>query len=167
MSAVRHAQISMGLGNPHMSDMPQLGYIIRGIKRVTGGPPRTRLPITPALLKVMQESWSPLTSRDGVMWAAACMRFFGFLHCGEVVISSDASNDPQVNLSLEDVRINSRVRPSVVEVNMKASKTDPFRKGVRVYLGATTTDICPVTAILHYLALRGAGPGPFFKFRDD
>jgi len=92
--------------------------------------------------------------------------FFGFLRCGEVEISSDASYDPQVNLSLEDIRIDSHVRPSFVEINIKASKMDPFQQGVRVYLGATTRDICLVTAILHYLALRGTGPGPLFKFRD-
>ena len=33
-----------------------------------------------------------------------------------------------------------------------------------MYLGATSRDICPVSAILHYLALRGAGPAPLFKF---
>ena len=154
MAAVRHAQISMGVGDPRMSNMPQLGYIIRDIGRVTGGPPRTRLPITPDLLKVMRRSWSPSIDRNGAMlWAAACMCFFDFLRCGEVVISSDASYDPQVNLSLEDVRVDSRVKPSYVEVNIKASKTDPFRQGVRVYLGATSRDICPVSAILHYLAL--------------
>ena len=161
MAAVRHAQISMGLDDPRMSDMPQLGYIIRGIKRVTGGPPRTKLPITPDL---MRRSWSLPTDRNGAMlWAAACMCFFSFLRCGEVVISLDASYNPQVNLSLEDVRVDSQVKPSYVEVNIKASKTDPFRQGVRVYLGATSRDICPVSAILHYLALRGTGPGPHLQ----
>ena len=92
MAAVRHSQISMGLGDPQMSNMPQLGYIIRGIKRVTGSSPRTRLLITPDPLRTMQRSWSPSTNRNGAMvWAAACMCFFGFLRCGEVVISSDAS----------------------------------------------------------------------------
>ena len=98
MAAVRHTQISMGLGDSRMSDMPQLGYIIRGIKRVTGGPPKTRLPITPDLLKVMRSLWSPSTDRNGAnLWAAACMCFFGFLQCGEVVISSVANLEVIVN----------------------------------------------------------------------
>ena len=101
-----------------------------------------------------------------MLWAAACMCFIGFLQCSEVVISSNASYDPQVNLSLEDIQVDSQVKPSYVEVNIKASKTDPFCQGLRVYLGATSRDIYPVSAILCYLALRGAGPGPFFKFRD-
>jgi len=67
MAAVRHAQISMGLGDQRMSDMPQLGYIIRGIKKATRGPPRTRLPITPELLRLLRESWSPQTDKQGAM----------------------------------------------------------------------------------------------------
>ena len=56
MAAVRHAQISVGLGDPRMNDMSQLEYIIRGIKR--GNYWGTRLPITPDLLKVMRRLWS-------------------------------------------------------------------------------------------------------------
>ena len=167
MAAVRHSQIRLGLGDPRMSEMPQLGYVIRGIKKSTGGPPRTRLLITPDLLKIMQNSWSPSSGWNGAMlWAAACTCFFGFLRCGEVLISSEASYDPQVNLSLEDVRIDSQIQLSLVEVNIKASKTDPFCQGVKVYLGATSKEMCQVSAILHYSALRGAGPGPLFKFND-
>jgi len=100
MAAVRHAQISLGLGDPRMSDMPQLGYILRGIKKATGGPPGTRLPITPDLLRLLRESWSPWTDKNGaILWAAACMCFFGFLCCGEVVLTSSSSFDPQVNIS--------------------------------------------------------------------
>jgi len=35
-----------------------------------------------------------------------------------------------------------------------------------VHLGVMYRDLCPVSAILHYLALRGAGLGPLFKYRD-
>jgi len=44
------------------------------------------------------------------------------------------------------------------------SKTDPFRKGVAIYLGRTDNDLCPVGAIAAYLAVRDRHPGPFFKF---
>jgi len=113
----------LGLGDPQMT---QLGYVIRGIKKATGSPPRTRLPIKPDPLKIMQKSWSPLSDWNGAMLACTC--FFGFLRCGEVVISSETSYDPQVNSSLEDVRIDSRMQPNLVEVNIKVSKTDPFRQ---------------------------------------
>jgi len=75
------------------------------------------------------------------------------------MISSETRYDPQVNLSLEDVRIDSRMQPNLVEVNIKVSKTGPFRQGVKVYLGVTSKEVCPVSAVLHYLALKGTGPG--------
>ena len=42
---------------------------------------------------------------------------------------------------------------TLVQVKIKASKMDPFRKGVVVYLGSTDNDLCPVVAIAAYLAV--------------
>jgi len=73
------------------------------------------------------------------------MCFFGFLHCREV-LTSDASFDTQVHSSLADVHVDSHVIPSFVAINIKASKTDPFCQGVKVCLGTTAKDLCPVGA---------------------
>ena len=86
-----------------------------------------------------------------MLWAAACMCFFGFLRMGEVVVPSTAAYDPDMHLSEADVKANSRSKPSYIEVRIKASKTDVFRKGVTVYLGATGNDLCPVVAVLSYM----------------
>ena len=53
---------------------------------------------------------------------------------------------------------------STVSIRIKASKTDPFRQGVTIYLGVTKTTVCPVKAILAYIAVRGTHEGPFFYF---
>ena len=45
-------------------------------------------------------------------------------------------------------------------------KTDPFRKGVSVYLGVAGGELCPVAAILDYMVRRGSYKGPFFTFAD-
>ena len=79
------------------------------------------------------------------------MCFFGFLHSGEIVIPSEASYDLAYHLSYGDVKIDSTSSPSFVQVKIKASKTDVFRKGVSVYLGITGTTLCPVAAILGYM----------------
>ena len=60
----------------------------------------------------------------------------------------------------------SRLAPSVVIVTIKQSKTDLFRQGVKLHLGKTGTDICPVCAILPYLAARGVKHGPLFILDD-
>ena len=49
-----------------------------------------------------------------------------------------------------------------IEVQIKASKTDQYRQGTRVALGATGTSICPVSALLDYLTIRGNQPGVLF-----
>ena len=56
--------------------------------------------------------------------------------------------------------------PQYLEVHIKASKTDPFHHGVSIYLGRSQADLCPVSAVLAYMVLRGATPGPFFFFAD-
>ena len=168
LAAVRHAQIALGLGNPHMEHMPQLEYIVRGVKKRTSGPSQPRLPITPNLLEQMRREWfSVQRSRDALMlWAAAAMCFFGFLRLGEVVVPSDASFVPEVHLTASDVSVDSHASPSYVAVRIKASKTDPFRQGVTIYLGKTDGHICPVAAILSYIVRRDSSPGPLFTFED-
>ena len=101
-----------------------------------------------------------------MLWAASCLCFFGFLRAGEIVVPSDNTYDPSAHLSVGDVRIDNTSEPQYIEVILKASKTDPFRQGVRVYLGRSQADVCPVSAILAYMVLRGSTPGMFFKFVD-
>ena len=57
--------------------------------------------------------------------------FFGFLRTGEIVVSSDAEYDRTVHLSVDDVLVDNVVTPQWLEIRIKASRTDPFRKGSR------------------------------------
>ena len=102
-----------------------------------------------------------------MVWAASGMCFWGFLRSGEVVVPDASSFDPSVHLSEGDVSVDSRDRLSVLEVRIKASKTDVFRKGVTVVLGATRDELCPVAAVLGYMAeprpAQGSYPGPFLS----
>ena len=102
-----------------------------------------------------------------MLWAACCTCFFGFLRSGEITIPSVKDYDPGAHLSYGDVTLDSNTTPSIVQVVIKASKTDPFRKGVKVYLGRTDNNLCPVAAVVAYLALHHKlGAGPFFKFQS-
>ena len=47
-----------------------------------------------------------------------------------------------------------------VVIIIKQSKTDPLRKGVQITLGATQDDICPVKALIPYLAIRAHSQAP-------
>ena len=169
LAAVRHEQISLGLGDPHRGTMPMLEYVVKGLKKRTAGrTSRPRQPITPQILRMLKMVWQSSASKDDavMLWAAVCMCFFGFLRSGEVVAPAEADYDPAVHLSYGDVRVDDVGTPHYLEVRIKASKTDPFRKGISVYLGRTDTDLCPVAAILGYMVRRGSQQGPFFMFQD-
>ena len=94
------------------------------------------------------------------------MCFYGFLCSGEITVTSLADFDPEGHLCEEDVALDSQKNPSVVRVHIKASKTDPFRQGVFVFIGKTDNKWCPVAAIVTYLAVRGRANGPFFRWRS-
>ena len=167
LAAVRHAQIALGLGNPHMENMTQLEYVVQGVKRLNDKPTRARLPTTLELLGQLRQAWFAELEGDArMLWAAATMCFFGFLQAGEVVSPADSSFDPSVHLTAADVSVDSHTSPSYLAVRIKASKTDPFRQGVTIYLGRTNHRICPVAAVLSYLVKRGQTLGPLFRFVD-
>ena len=152
-----------------MTSMPQLQYVLKGARRnLAGRPRRTRLPITPEILRLLQSSWERLPSReDAVMlWAASTLCFFAFLRMGEAVVPSDAGFDPRLHLAYGDVRVNSTLAPSWMEVVIKRSKCDQFGAGVTLSVGATGSGLCPVAAMLGYLVQRGGAPGPLFRFSD-
>ena len=81
-----------------------------------------------------------------------CMHVFFrfFLRCGEVVVPSDFTFDEASHLAAGDVRVDNTSDPHYLQVNIKASKTDPFHQGVFEYLGRTNVDVCPVAAVLAY-----------------
>lgn len=170
LSGIRFFQIRNGLPDPCLGSIPLLNYVLRGIHRLGPGAPRSpRLPITPGILRLLLDAWShaPDDARhDSVMlWAACCTGFFGFLRAGEFTCSSWQAFHADM-LSPRDISVDSRDQPTVVSVHLRRSKSDPFGHGVTIHLGRTGLPICPVVALLAYLALRGQRPGPLFLFRD-
>ena len=80
----------------------------------------------------------------------------GFLRMGEAVVPSDTEFNPMVHLTYQDVQAESTSQPKWLRVQIKASKTDPFRIGVTIYVGATGKWLCSVAAVLQYLVQRGS-----------
>ena len=79
---------------------------------------------------------------------------------------SDAEFDPKVHLCVSDIALDDCRRPGLLRIIIKQSKTDPFRKGVALFVGRTGTTLCPIAALLDYLVVRGSAPGPLFSFAD-
>ena len=66
-----------------------------------------------------------------MIWAAATMCFFGLLQVGEAVSPSDPSFEAVSHLAVSDVPRDTHKNPHFLQVHIKASKTDTFRKGVK------------------------------------
>lgn len=101
-----------------------------------------------------------------MLWAACCLCFFAFMRAGELTVPSDDSFDPSVHLCVSDISVDHPSRPSMIKVKIKQSKTDPFRKGVDLFVGTASDALCPVAAVLAYIAVRGTDAGPLFRFQD-
>ena len=70
--------------------------------------------------------------------------------------------DPKVHLSYSDIAANSSVYLNVISLSIKQSEMDQFRKGVKVVIGQTNNNLCPVSTLLSYLSCRGNFWGPLF-----
>ena len=101
-----------------------------------------------------------------MIWAAHCTTFFCFFRAGELTEQSTGSCCGMV---VTDVSVDSQESPSTVKIHLRRSKTDQFGKGIdiHVYLGTTGDDLCPVSALLAYLAVRGSAAGPLFRLHDS
>ena len=129
---------------------------------------RSRLPITPRILRMMKAEWE----RDGrswatgMLWAASVVAFFSFCRSGEITVPSGKSFNPKEHLTFNDLAVDSRKTPTVVALHLKKTKTDPFMKGVQVTIGQTGGELCPVEALMAYLRVRGSQPGPLFMWEN-
>ena len=133
-----------GFGDPGLSFIPRLEYVLKGIKvnlakrLVTQ---HTCLPITPTILRKIRSVLAEESAKyeNIMLWAICCTCFFGFLRSGEAITPAGLRYNPGAHLHYGDVSLDSNENPSLVRVSIKASKTDPFRKVVAVYLGCKTT----------------------------
>ena len=101
-----------------------------------------------------------------MLWAACCTGFFGFMRAGEFTVSHFCEFDQSSALCTSGISVDSHSDPTIVRILLRQSKTDPFRRGVAIYLGRTGRDLCPVTALLAFIAIRPEVNGPLFVFKD-
>ena len=171
MAGIRHLHISEGYGDPFSPGLHRLHYVLRGVKRaegMAGVTKRERRPVTPDLLRKIKGVWDPRAGEVDVvmLWAACCLAYFGFMRIGELTVPSDGAYDASAHLLWGDIMVDDPACPSRMEVRIKASKTDPFRQGISLFIGKVASDLCPVSAMLAYLVVRGSHAGPLFKFSD-
>jgi hypothetical protein len=81
-------------------------------------------------------------------------------------VPSDMEFDRGVHLCVGDIAIDDPAQPSMLRVTIKQLKTDPFRKGVNLFVGRTSTLLCPKAAVRDYLSVWGTEPRPLFRYHN-
>ena len=167
LSAVRHLHLSRGLADPLLGTT-RLELALKGLRRRKPRARDARLPITPLVLSILESTRAknPDTYEQLLIWAACCLGFFAFMWSGELTIPAGTAFNPTRHLTPRDIAIDNWQQPSALQVHLKASKTDPTRQGVDPFIGRTYNALCPVVAMLKYLAIRGCSEGPLFRLQD-
>ncbi len=166
LAAIRYFSIKVTSFSP-IHTFQRLYYLIKGIRRTQGSSRKRALrdPITPAILIRIRGALfaSMRPYEDKVMfWAAILVAFYGFLRVSEYTSTHKTRYDADVTLLSSDISLSH----NEVRVNIKASKTDPFREGVVLRIAKNGTVLCPVIALSEYLHYRPNGHGPLFVFSD-
>lgn len=102
-----------------------------------------------------------------MIWAACCTAYFGLLRVSEFTTPSPNHASSIPALLISDIALDSHTTPQLVRITLQQSKTDQFRQGTHIYLGKTGHQVCPVMALIQYLARRGDKPGPLFILPDN
>ncbi len=56
-------------------------------------------------MEAMRATWKEDGEKGSMLWAAACLCFFGCLRAGEALAPEKGSFDPKAHLSWEDVEL--------------------------------------------------------------
>ena len=178
LAAIRHLHISNTLPEPRSSLMPKLALMERGIRRVkstvksTEGVGRVHLTITLSILCQIIAIWSLQAHEFDIvmLWAACCAAFFGFFRMGELTAPTTTDLKDSYCVLLGDIAIDNPRNPFIVRIHPGHSKADKFSKesGHFNTWGRQGWDlhVCPVSALLAYLTVRGRELGPLFRLRD-
>jgi len=95
-----------------------------------GSEKRDRLKVTPPILRKIKSVWDGQTGNHNavMLWAACCLAFFFFFFfwAVELTVPNDSAYDPYVYLSLGDLEVDVPENPMVLNIQLKAFKTEPF-----------------------------------------
>ena len=166
LSAVRYYSLMRG----HACDfnvMHQLHYLLRGIRRSQGNSftrPR-RQPITVLQISTLFCRISQLhNNRDTLMLQSeVSLAFFGLLRDSEYTSNNSHTYIQEESLCIEDISI--APNRNIAAIHIKASKTDPFRAGCTIRIGASNTSICPIRSLLLYINIHPM-TGPLYQFAN-
>ena len=117
-----------------IASMPRLFYALHGVRWIQGNS-FTRSSITLSHLRIhFLYAHRHFNYRDYVMLKAAfTLAYFGLLRSAEYTSSTTSTYHPDTTLMLTNITFSKNL--TLISINLRASKTDPFRSGcvVRTY----------------------------------
>nr|XP_006813956.1 PREDICTED: uncharacterized protein LOC102807347 [Saccoglossus kowalevskii] len=166
LAAIIRAHIEAGFTSSIRDDL-LLHFTMQGIKRHHGVPNRVKLPITIALMRMLKNTVAnhpTICDHDKAMlWSAFTLAFFGFLRVSEFIAPTSMTFDPQRTLLTADITCNTDLI-----IALKASKTDPFRRGCNIIIAPSQSSVCAVQAYQAYKALHSSVAHlPAFQFANS
>ena len=165
ISAIKHHATQAGYY--HDFDFPRLYMLSRAIKRMENNKNKKpqRIPITPPEIVQIYTylSHSKYNKRDrSMLWTATNTAFFGFLRSSEYTSQYTTKFNPDTTLCYHDIKS----KHNLIEINIKSSKTDPFKQGCTVKISRTYKNICPMSAMEHFLTIHPTKKGPLFMYSN-
>ena len=140
--------------------------MVRGIKCLQGSASSEQPSITDSIMLVIFNSFDLALPDHCMFWAACTLAYFGFLRASKIMVPSANSFPPSDHLTLQDLALDSSSSPETLHVQIKASKTGPFRKGTSIHIGLGKYPLCAIRAVVSYLTVRGDGPSPLFQLQS-
>ena len=152
LAGIQYTSIMLG-HNRNIAAMNILYYTLCDIRRVLGNkqkPHRQPFTITHIRAIFTYLNRLPLHPRDKLLLrSAVTLAFFGFFRSSEYTSPSQQYFDPAHTLLITDIRFS--VNYAMAYINIKSSKTDPFKVGITLRVAAVGSDICPVLALLEFI----------------
>ena len=163
---VRSLHVDQRFPDP-LENCLRLQRVVRGIKRLQGSlPANPRLPISSIILRIIHSALDLKSFDDHMFWAAWLLVYFGFLRSAEFTVPSLSAFDPSRHLTVSDVAVDVPLNPFCLQICVKASKTDPFRKGCNIFIAPGSPPLGAVQAVVSLLERRDNSPGPLFLYEN-
>ncbi|XP_052277466.1 uncharacterized protein LOC127876350 [Dreissena polymorpha] len=155
LCGIRFFYIRHGKDSPLESKLTnaKVYTFLNSVKRLQNKEKRERLPIDIVLLKKIVQKLKEgcFGLYEDILMSCCCsVAFFAFLRCGEFTVNEKAPINYST-LRLEDIKVNEEF----IILHLNQSKSDPFRKGIEIFVYATHNQVCPVAALKKYLKYRG------------
>ena len=160
IAAIRNTQLSLGLPDPReQSSPPILKRVLAGIGRSrlgSGQRSRVCLSVTATLLRDIRRELERSAHLERlVLWAVCCTAFFGFFRLGELLLTRQLYFDSRLHLSWGDMAVNDPRTSRMIKFHLRHSRQTPLAEG-QIIIGRTGCDLCPVAAVLSYVAATSA-----------